>query len=144
MSRIINIPPIAAEITGGSVDVNATIGEDRASINTRKYGVESEIDPGDSRVLISFTVPEGKNFILYSVFGSSDCDMLATITQDGEPLNTKRNSHMQPDVDLSIKAPYLIQENEEIKVIVTNRSDFGTKSSAEFWLYGHMFTPTPT
>jgi len=144
MSTIINIPPIAAEITGGTVDVNATIGEDRSSVNTRVHGFEFDILPSEKRKLIEYTVPAGKSFIMHLSFGTSDCDMLAELTIDGDIFNSKRNSHMNPDVELWNHAPFLVTEGKIVRIDVTNRSDFSTNSSAEFWVFGHLFTPTPT
>jgi hypothetical protein len=140
MGTLIRIPaiPTNANIVGGNL--TAVINGDTSGINKRLYGLETLAIVDTENIAISYTVPVGKGFTWHSGFGSSDADCEVVVEIDGVIFKRQRNHQTNPDMDLGVGAPFTLDAGQVLEVKTTNKSNLGSTSTIEVWIYGNEYT----
>lgn len=127
------------------IDVPGVLQVTQQTINFRRYNQTLTLAKGIPTSHIDYTVPAGKRLFWNGGNGTADGWVKWTVEIDQDGLGlvrwmTKRNAFDDPNVNLSLGSPLVLEAGSRILIVVENVGDFGTPCDSETWLFGALET----
>lgn len=122
------------------IDVPGVLQVTQQTINFRRYNQTLSLVPNTPTTHIDFTVPTGSRLFWSAGSGSADGWVKWTVEIDGVRWLTKRNAFDDPNVNLGLGSPTILEAGQRILVTVENVGEFLNNCEAETWLYGALET----